>query len=141
MKKVISGLMICGVLISVNADDAKAEAKISKERIAAMQEMEKAMATIQKGFLYNDLRIVEQGVKLLKEKSVHLEPPLRGDERLLVKEETYKYKFAQKQSHKMNIYADDIQKDFYNGEKKQAMYAYTKVLKQCMSCHDRIRRW
>jgi hypothetical protein len=135
MKKIISALMIFSSLLSAD------EAQISKERIEAMRAMETAMATIQKGFLYNDIRIVEKGVKVLKEKSMHLEPPLRGDERLLKKEETYKYKFAKKQSYRMNIYADDIQKDFYNGEKKQAMYAYTKILKQCMSCHARIRKW
>jgi len=135
MKKIVSSLVILSSLLTAN------EAQISKERIEAMRAMETAMATIQKGFLYNDIRIVEKGVKVLKEKSIHLEPPLRGDERLLNKEETYKYKFAKKQSYRMNIYADDIQKDFYNGEKKQAMYAYTKILKQCMSCHARIRKW
>jgi hypothetical protein len=136
MKKIISGLLILGCTLI-----ASDEAKISKERIEAMRSMESAMATIQKGFLYNDVRIVEKGVKVLKEKSVHLEPPLRGDDLLLNKKETYKYKFAKKQSYRMNIYADDLQKDFYNGEKKQAMYAYTKILKQCMSCHARIRKW
>ncbi len=137
----ISSVVILGSLLSLHADEAKSEATISKERIEAMRSMESAMATIQKGFLYNDLRIVEKGVKALKEKSIHLEPPLRGDELLLNKKETYKYKFTKKQSYRMNIYADDLQRDFYNGEKKQAMYAYTKILKQCMSCHERIRRW
>ncbi len=136
MKKIISGLLILGCVLGAND-----EAKISKERIDAMRSMEKSMATIQKGFLYNDIRIVEEGVKALKERSIHLEPPLRGDELLLNKKETYKYKFTKKQAYRMNIYADDLQRDFYNGEKKQAMYAYTKILKQCMSCHSRIRKW
>ncbi|HIP02776.1 MAG TPA: hypothetical protein EYH01_04750 [Campylobacterales bacterium] len=134
-KKIISGLLILGCVLGAS------EAKISKERIEAMRAMENAMATIQKGFLYNDARIVEKGVKMLKDRSIHLEPPLTGDEKYLKKEETYKYKFTKKQAYRMNIYADDIQRDFYNDEKKQAMYAYTKILKQCMSCHSRIRKW
>jgi hypothetical protein len=135
MKKVILSLTLLTTLLSAN------DTTISKERIEAMRAMESAMATIQKGFLYNDLRIVEKGIKVLKERSIHLEPPLSGDEKLLNKKESYKYKYTKKQSTRMNIYADDIQKDFYNGEKKQAMYAYTKILKQCMSCHARIRKW
>jgi hypothetical protein len=113
----------------------------AQDRIKDMKELEIAMVTIQKGFLYNNLSIIEEGVDEIKKNAISVEPPLKGEEKYLDKLESYSYKYAKRQSAKMIVHADDIVLDYKEGHKKQAVNAYNKIFKQCMTCHERIRDW
>jgi cytochrome c556 len=113
----------------------------AQDRIRDMKELENAMVTIQKGFLYNDLATIEKGVEEIKQNAMSVEPPLKGEEKYLAKQESYSYKFAKRQSAKMIVHADDIVHDYKEGHKKQAVNVYHKIFKQCMTCHERIRNW
>jgi len=106
-----------------------------------MQEMEVALAVIQRGFLYNDATLVKGGVKKLQSTVKHIEPPSKEDEKLLGKGNTYSYKYAKKQSEKIAVLSEDIWVDFQRGEKYSAMNKYKEALKQCLACHKKIRRW
>lgn len=106
-----------------------------------MQEMEVALAVIQRGFLYNDPVLVEGGVKNLQARVKHIEPPSREDEKLLGKGNTYSYKYAKKQSNKIAVLSEEILTHFNKGEKYTAMNRYKETLKQCLACHKKIRRW
>jgi len=106
-----------------------------------MQEMEVALSSIQKGFLYNDGLLVKEGVKNLQERVKHIDPPVRDDEKLFKKSDTYSYKYARKQSEKIALLSEDILTHFEKGEKYTAMNRYKETLKQCLACHKKIRRW
>jgi hypothetical protein len=66
MKKVLlSVVLLSGVLF--------AQEHIQPDRMKNMQEMETALSTIQKGFLFNNLNVVKNGVKDLKVPTMHTE--------------------------------------------------------------------
>lgn len=106
-----------------------------------MQELEVAMAVIQRGFLYNDGSLVIGGVKNLQKRIQHIEPPSKKDEELWGKGNTYSYKYAKKQSAKIMVLSEEILTHYNMGEKYTAMSRYKDTLKQCLACHKKIRKW
>ncbi len=106
-----------------------------------MQELEVAMAVIQRGFLYNDDTLVIGGVKSLQTRIMHIEPPSKEDEEVLGKGNTYSYKYAKKQAAKISVLSEEILTHYKMGEKYTAMSRYKETLKQCLACHKKIRKW
>jgi cytochrome c553 len=128
MKKIL--LTILGLsLFSVNLfsyDQA--------ERVKDMQTMAAAMTEIQTGLLSNDTKMVLIGVEELKSASanVEIEPKSTMD---------YSSGYAKKQSKNIMKYAEKIKKDILSGHKHSAAKNYTNVLGECISCHNKIRKW
>ncbi|RLA71549.1 MAG: hypothetical protein DRG30_08415 [Epsilonproteobacteria bacterium] len=106
-----------------------------------MQEMEVAMAVIQRGFLYDDEALVVGGIKSLQERIMHTEPPTKADEEVLGKGNTYSFKYAKKQAVKISVLSEEILTHYKMGERYTAMSRYKETLKQCLACHKKIRRW
>lgn len=106
-----------------------------------MQEMEVALAVIQRGFLYNDATLVEGGVRSLQAKAKYIEPPQGKDAEVFGESNTYSFKYAKKQSSKIAVLSDEIWSNFKKGEKYTAMSRYKETLKQCLACHKKIRKW
>ena len=128
MKKIITGLFILGALtLSLNAYD-------QAERIQDMQTMEASMAQIQKGILYNNKKLVLQGVENLKNASSKVEITSKA-------EMDYSAVFAKKQAANIVKFSDKIKENIEVGHKHGAATNYTKVLDQCISCHNKIRKW
>lgn len=133
MKKSLLALVLAsGVLF---AQDVEVDQKKN------MQELEVAMAVIQRGFLYNDDTLVVGGVKSLQKRIMHIEPPSKADEEILGKGNTYSYKYAKKQATKISILSEEILTHYNMGEKYTAMSRYKDTLKQCLACHKKIRKW
>ena len=128
MKKTIAGLVTLGVLT------VSAQAYDQAERIQDMQMMEVSMAQIQKGILYNNKKIVLQGVENLKNASSKVEIAPKTDM-------DYSTVFAKKQAANIIKFADKIKQNIEAGHKHGAASNYTKVLDQCISCHNKIRKW
>jgi len=128
MKKAVMTLFTLGALaLSVHAYD-------QNERRQDMQSMEAAMAQIQKGILYNNKKMVVQGVETLKKASKNVE--------IAPKDELdYVPSFAKSQTKNIMLYADKVKTDIEAGKKHSAAKNYTKVLDQCISCHNKIRKW
>jgi len=110
------------------------------DRVADMQAMEKAMADIQKGFLYNNNDMIQGGVKVLRDHALTLQPP-RSGEKSLSRDETYAFMFARKQQRKIDDHAAQLAEKFARGDKYQSMHHFTKILKQCTACHTKLRKW
>ena len=104
------------------------------DRIKDMQTMEAAMATIQKGILYNNSKLVVEGVATLKEaaSSVEVAPKSTME---------FSGSFAKRKSDNIKKYADKIEKNIKSGHKHGAARHYTNVLGECISCHNKIRKW
>jgi predicted RNA-binding protein with EMAP domain len=103
-------------------------------RIQDMQNMETAMSEIQKGILYNNKKMVLEGVENLKKASANVKVAPKGDM-------DYNAIFAKKQSKNIIKYADKVKENIEAGHKHGAATNYTNVLGECISCHNKIRKW
>ncbi len=128
MKKAMVSLLTLG-LLTLNL-----QAYNQAERIQDMQTMEISMAEIQRGILYNDKKMVLKGVKSLKKASSKVEIAPKGHM-------DYNAVFAKKQAKNIMKYADKIEVSIEANHKHAATKNYTKVLNQCVSCHNKIRKW
>ncbi len=131
MKKIVVSLVLLGSTIF--ADYTK------EDRIADMQAMEKGMADIQKGFLYNSNDLIQKGVATVRNHALTLQPPRIGEQ--FSPDQQYAFMFARKQQRKIDSHAAKVGIKFAKGDKYQAMQEYTKILKQCTACHIKLRKW
>ncbi len=128
MKKIMAGLLTLGALtLSLQAYD-------QAERIQDMQTMEISMAEIQRGILYNNKEMVLKGIKSLKKASTKVEVSKKDDM-------DYSAAFAKNQTKNIIRYADKLKASIEANQKHAATTNYTKVLNQCVSCHNKIRKW
>jgi len=111
-----------------------------EERIRDMKAMEEGMMKIQKGLLTNDRNILSKGVNQLQQVTRKVEPPIKENS-VLAQKNTYKYKFSRKQGEKIIQFAEDIKVDMNAGNKHSASKSFVKVLDECISCHNKIRKW
>ena len=111
-----------------------------EERIRDMKTMEEAMMKIQKGLLTNDRNILSKGVNQLQQVTRKVEPPIDSNS-ILAQKNTHKYKFSRKQGEKIIHFAEDIKVEMNAGNKHSASKAFVKVLDECISCHNKIRKW
>lgn len=110
-----------------------------EERIKDMQMMEQAVQQMEKGFLYNNLQDITKGAALLKKHTQKIEPPVSKDADSFKR--NYAYDITRREAKKIIQLADESVKQYKENRPKQAMNSYTKILKQCMTCHARIRKW
>ena len=128
MKKKIVGLFVLSIFaLTLQAYD-------KKDRIQDMQAMEASMTQIQKGILYNNNKIVLQGVENLKQTADKIEITQKS-------EMDYSPKFAKKQADSIMKFADEIKENTKAGHKHSAAASYTRILNKCISCHNKIRKW
>ena len=128
MKKIMAGLLTLSTLtLSLQAYD-------QAERIQDMQIMEVSMVEIQRGILYNNKTMVLKGVESLKKISRKVEISNNDDM-------DYSASFAKKQTANIIRYADKLQTNIEANQKHAATTNYTKVLRECVSCHNKIRKW
>lgn len=137
MKKLISALALASFL-------AVSSQAVQKEdpRLALMKDMRTmmdAMEQIQRGGLYSSTDEMKLGVKKLQGTLNSLES--EDVKVILPKDQVYAYKFAQKTAQMLRMYSDDMVSSIEAGKMDNALDDYTQLLKQCTSCHIRIRNW
>ena len=108
------------------------------DRMKNMQEMETAMSEIQKGFLFDNVNVVKNGVKHLKETISNTESFIKGG---VNKEGFNSLIYARKQAVDISKEADEILVAFEKGDRYGAASGYLKVLSKCLSCHQTVRSW
>ena len=130
MKKIIVvGLVTLGTLtLGLQAYD-------KTERRQDMQTMEVAMGQIQKGILSNNEKMALQGIENLKTSSSQVEIAPKK------KDMDYTATYAKKQGDNIIFFADKIKENLEAGRKHSAAKNYTEVLGQCISCHNKLRKW
>ena len=136
MKKL---LLIPAFMLATTSLNAYTQA----QRVLDMQKMAQAMQDIQTGFFYNNLDIVKDGVKTLKETIVKVVPT---DSEINTKDIYEKWfnnniKMSNKIKKKIKQKAEDIEERFADGDPVQALQAYSKISGQCLKCHIQIRKW
>ena len=128
MKKIVTSIMVMSVLSMSLYGYSK------EERVKDMQTMEAAMAQIQKGILSNDNKMVIEGVDNLKKSTANVEvaPKSHMD---------YGPSYAKQQSKNIMKFADKIKSNIEEDRKHSASSNYTKILNECISCHNKLRKW
>ena len=129
-KALLLSILASGVLF--------AQEYIQPDRMKNMQEMETAMAVIQKGFLFDNVNVVKNGVKDLKNRMDHTESFIKEG---VDKEGFNTLVYARKQAKDITALADKILATFEKGDRYGAANNYLKVLSKCLTCHQTIRSW
>jgi len=136
MKTLLSVFIFLFVSIaSVHGADTDKKAQLMME----MKTMLDAMEEIQSGGLYSCGDCMKSGVKKLQKALVVLES--EDVKQILPQGQEYAYKFAQKTAKMLKLYSDDLVTSIDANRMDDALEDYTQLLKQCTSCHIRIRNW
>jgi len=131
MKKILMMSIIASGLLF-------AEGVVDRENIKIMQELEIATATIQKGFFYNNKAVVANGVKDMKKLSENIEAfEIHNND----KKDFDAKKYAIDEAKSIATLADNLLKQFEEGQKDESTRTYSTILNKCIACHRIIRKW
>jgi len=104
-----------------------------------MRSMLHAMNDIQTAGFYSNKEGMQEGVKKLKE---GLHSLLATDAKAyLPDDKAYANKFAKKRASMITLYADDLLNSLKQNDLEEALENYAFILKQCTSCHIRLRSY
>lgn len=133
MKKVLLCLPLICSLSLFGANYTKAQ------RVNDMHQMASGMEAIQKGFLYRcpDGSCFKEGVDKILKVVKTLETQQMKD--FLPKHQKYAYKFGEKSAKMIALYAKDIKDSIAHKNQADALEDYNQILRQCASCHMRLR--
>ncbi|BCD61187.1 hypothetical protein NitYY0826_C0020 [Nitratiruptor sp. YY08-26] len=134
MKKIMIALLALSLATSLFADK-KGRTKLQIE----MQKFAAGMDLLQKGILYNCKECLDDGSDRILENIKVLEKV--DVKHFLPENQKYAYKFAQKTARLIEMYAKDIKESFAKGNMDDVMNDHAQILRQCNSCHIRIRGW
>lgn len=128
MKKILVSFITMGIVGS------SLYAYSHEDRIKDMRTMADALSEVQRGILYNNKKLVHDGVESLKKASKNIEIAPKSDM-------DYSSTFAKAQAKNIIRYGNKLNLNMDEGRKHAALTNYTKVLNQCVSCHNKIRKW
>jgi hypothetical protein len=133
MKKVMALLM----LIALSTTSFAAE---QKERISDMKHMADGMGLIMNGLLYNYLDNINAGVKYIQEGVQSIQK--KGDLKSYLPEDTaYAHKFGQKSLRRIMEYSNELNEAMKAKDYDGALESASLLMRQCNSCHSRVRGW
>ncbi len=104
-----------------------------------MRTMLDAMEQIQRGGFYSSPSEMKNGIIKLQGTLKTLES--EEIKWILPKDQVYAYKFAQKTASMLRLYSNDMITSIDANRMDEALEDYNQLLKQCTSCHIRIRNW
>ncbi|MDQ1298798.1 MAG: hypothetical protein QG558_1337 [Campylobacterota bacterium] len=136
MKKIITAIALVSLAaVSLNAQQVDHRSMLMKD----MRTMLEGMEQIQRGGFYSSKEDMKAGVKKLQGTLKTLES---GEIKwILPKDQTYAFQFAQKTGRMLHLYSDDLIASVDSGRMDDALEDYNQLLKQCVSCHIRMRNW
>lgn len=135
LKALAAGAVLVGSLSAAIAEKKDVRSELMKEMWVMMEAMEQ----IQRGGLTSSSEEMKAGVTKLQGTLSSLES--EKVKVILPDDQVYAYKFAQKTASMLRLYSDDMILSIETGRMDDALDNYTQLLKQCTSCHIRIRSW
>lgn len=136
MKK---SLAILALLLLTGSSLSAAQKDPRSMLMKDMRTMLDAMEQIQRGGFYSSSEDMKLGVKKLQGTLGSLET--EDVQWILPKDQKHAFAFAQKSAKMLRMYSDDLVVSVDAGRMDDALENYNQLLKQCMSCHIRIRNW
>jgi cytochrome c556 len=133
MKKIMALLM----LVALSSTSFAAE---QKERISDMKHMADGMGLIMNGLLYNYLDTITDGVKYIQEGVQNIQK--KGDLKTYLPEDTaYAHKFGEKSLRRIMEYSNELNEAMKAKDYDGALDSASLLMRQCNSCHSRVRGW
>ena len=140
MKKFITALLALSLMSSLYAADLyAADNKTNQARLASdMRTMLESVVDIQRAGFYNN----KKGIKAAaKELIGSLDSLIETDASTYLPEDKVNAgKFAHKRQKMIKMYAEDLIVAIDAGDFDESLEDYNQILKQCTSCHSRIRQ-
>ena len=113
---------------------------IHKERISDMKGMADGMALILNGLLYDYKDTAIDGAKTIKKHAQQIKDK-KDLKKYLPKDTAYAYKFGEKSLRRITEYSDEVIEAVNHKDFSQAQESANLLLRQCSSCHSRVRGW
>ncbi|MDQ7045211.1 MAG: hypothetical protein Q9M32_04775 [Sulfurimonas sp.] len=137
MKKIIVAIIAIMLTSSLFASDVKAT-KAEKKLASDMRVMLDSIVDMQKAGFYDDVRVIKKATDRL---IVSLDSLLAVDPAsYLPKEQKHAGKFAKKREKMIRMYANDLLESLEAKQYDDVIENYNQIIRQCYSCHLRIRR-
>lgn len=105
-----------------------------------MTEMEGALNSIQRGFLYNSPALVKDGVKGIKE-TVKLFHDQKETQKYLPENKKHMSNIAYNSAKRMELAADELVLFIDAKEYSKAFSSYSEIMNSCNACHSVVRGW
>jgi type II secretory pathway pseudopilin PulG len=134
MKLITAILLSLALSSTLMAGDKTKQSKLAHD----MREMLQAITDIQRAGFYFNEDGMKKGVERLKKGLHSLTTEDAGS--YLPDEKAFANKFAQKRARTIEMYADDMIDSLHHGEIEDALEDYSQIVRQCTSCHSRIRK-
>lgn len=125
-------------LLLISLSDVSAD-KIKDKRLEVMHTYTKALHTLQDGFLYNRENQIIDGAKQILKIAKEVRSHNMKDH--LPPNQAYTFKFAQKITDRITVHSEAIIDATKRKKPLEAMDEFNYVIKQCTSCHLRVRGW
>ena len=134
MKKIITTIITLLLTSSLYAGDKAEQAKLASE----MRVMLDAVVSIQRAGFYNNKEGVRSAAKTLVE---NLNSIIETDATTYLPDSKANAgKFAKKRAKMIKMYAEDLVISVDSDDFTESLEDYHQILKQCTSCHSRIRQ-
>ena len=134
MKRMLTTLLM---LLALSTSSVAAE---QKERISDMKHMADGMGLIMNGLLYNYLDNINAGVKYIQEGVENINK--KGDLKTYLPEDTaYAHKFGEKSLRRIMEYSNELNEAMKVKDYDAALESAALLMRQCNSCHSRVRGW
>ena len=134
MKKIITAIIAILLTSSLSARDKTQQAKLASD----MRNMLEATVTIQRAGFYNNKEGIKSAAQILIN---NLDSLIETDATMYLPDNKANAgKFAKKRAKMIKMYAEDLILSVDADDFDDSLEDYNQILKQCTSCHSRIRQ-
>lgn len=128
MKSLIMASMLAGSLCAAEALTVN------------MAKSENGLNNIQKGFLYNSMPLVRNGIQEVREANVMFSS-IEDTKKYLPKEKQHLGNIAYNAAKRINSAADELEIYLATNEMGKAQHTYSDIINACSACHAVVRGW
>lgn len=112
---------------------------VDVDRVSDMKKMANSMSLIMNGILYDNIDNLESGSDKIRKTAASIQK--HDLKKYLPSNTAYAYKFAQKSLRRITEYANELDEAAKAKDFESAFESATLLMRQCNSCHSRVRGW
>lgn len=105
-----------------------------------MAKSENGLNNIQKGFLYNAMPLVRNGIQEVREANMMFSS-VEETKKYLPKEKQHLGNIAYNAAKRINSAADEMEIYLATNEMGKAQHTYSDIINACSACHAVVRGW
>jgi cytochrome c556 len=138
--KMIKKTFVVAAVIALGMSSLFAEDdKVKEQRLKVMHTYAGSLHMIQDGFLYNKRTKIVEGANVILETAQSV---LKHDMKAhLPTNQAYTHKFAHKITERIVVHSETLLDALKRENPLEAMDEFNYLIKQCTSCHLRVRGW